>query len=368
MGVSPRFRTRGPVRGLVAAAAAALVLTAATGCGARVAGKAVEAAGDTASPSPTGSGSTGGGSKPTGSPSPTKPRLVPTDAEAISLLKALDVSPKTASGELDEAEAAKRLAEPMLSVVKASWRIAKPSFRISGGMPTPYQPRVYRPAPSANGDRWFVIADGEPDLSEDRFIYVFRATAADPAWKLAMTTILVENQPFPGIDEDASGLAQVVASPSGLATDPAAVCAQLAQPEKQRGVTWGPNQSKADRQVAELIAQQARQSVSAKVAREVRPEAVGPVWRTPTGGAMVPCVLTNKWTNTVVDGRPPMEWNGKSRYKAETPGFRVTSFVDTNIGMSLVWIPPAAGAAATTPDVAADVVYPLDFTYQKAKS
>jgi hypothetical protein len=360
LGVSPRFRTRG----LVAAAAAALVLTAVTGCGARVAGQAVEAAGGTASPSPTAGGSSPGTTKPGSSASPSKPALVPTDAEALSLVNTLDVSPTNTAGELDEAEAAKRLAEPMLSVVKASWRIAKPSYRISGRMPAPFQGRVYRPAPSANGDRWFVVADGTLD-SDDSYAYIFRSTAADPTWKLAMATILVEGQRFPGIDEDKAGLAQVVSSSAGLAVDPAAVCVQFAKPAEQRPA-WGPNMRKLDEMIADDRAQLERQKVTKDGTSKLRADAVGPVWRSADGGALVPCVMENR-QKTAVSGGGALLLDGSSRYKVDVPGLKVASYVDTNITMALVWVPPATGAASTVPDVATVVTFPLDFTYVEAK-
>ncbi|MDI2129037.1 hypothetical protein [Yinghuangia seranimata] len=353
-------------RGLCVGALAGAVVIAAAGCGTGVAGKAVEAAGGSASATPSGTGSRPGGSA-SASASPTTPKApAPTDAEALRIVRAVDLGPTTPSGELDEVAAAKQLAEPMLSIVKASWRLEKPEYRMGGALEDLDDPLVYRTAPAANGDRWFMVVDR---ATKDQPVYVFRATAADPAWKLAFASYMVDNvdgRRFLGLNEDKNGAAEIVSSAAGLAADPAKVCAESTDETPSKTYGWGPNEAAAEAATAKAVAESAKHGAKTTVTRKLRPEQVGPVWRYGDGGALVPCLRENAWTETMKPGQA-ITWDGKSPFKDDTPDFAVTSYTRTNISMELIWVPPTIGTASSMPDLAASDAYLYDFTFKEAK-
>ncbi|NUU20859.1 MAG: hypothetical protein HOV68_04990, partial [Streptomycetaceae bacterium] len=123
---------------------------------------------------------------PTAPPTPT---TSPADAEILNLLATLDVAPQTAKGGLDEAAAAKRLAEPMLSLVKASWRVVRPEWRLDGNLGTLADPRIWRPATSPGADTWVGVSGFLGTGGHDA-LFLFRSTPADPTWKLAFVSFL----------------------------------------------------------------------------------------------------------------------------------------------------------------------------------
>ncbi|MCF2526267.1 hypothetical protein [Yinghuangia soli] len=360
------------------AVAAVLTLTL-SGCGlGGPAGKAVEAASAerTATAVPEASAAPGPATrKPDGTKSPSataspSPAGSPSDAEALAILARVDISAATPSGGLDEAAAAKLLADPMLSLVKASWRLAKPRFRLDGPLiGTLRSPEVLRPAPAPGGDNWFAVSGRDSDGTE--IFAVFRKTAAEPVWKLAMLSHVQEGLILPGIRKD-KGTAETIdaaAGGSGLAADPAGTCAALIEQRGARRLEpgqWGPNLLDEESKIAEYIAEERSQGLSNELTVKPRTDAVGPVWRTTDGGALVPCVRENRWKVNVRPGYGAIVQEGKSRYLDDVPGEKITGWVDTNISMDFIHIPPS-GNTVSKPDIMAGVTYPLDYSSTPAR-
>lgn len=266
MGVSPRFSARAASRRLLALAAAATALAAVAGCGAGAAGKVVEAAGGTASATPSPSGS----AAPSPSRSAGKPVLAPDDDEALRIARAVRLAPTAADGKFDEAEVGKYVAEPMLSILKANWKTEKPAYRAEPDLPPVTDPLVYRTAPAANGDRWFMVVER---IGTDRPVFVFRSSAKDPAWKLALFTYLVEDvdgKRFLGVEEDGSGAALTVSSADGLSADPAAVCTQSADATPSKTFGWGPNVAAMEANTARQLAADRKDGFETTVTRQAR--------------------------------------------------------------------------------------------------
>lgn len=362
MGVSPRFSARAASRRLLAVVAAATALAAVAGCGAGVAGKAVKAADGTASATPAPSGP----ATPAPSGSAAKPALAPTDDEALRIGRAVRLAPATADGNFDEAEAGKYVAEPMLSILKANWKTEKDSYRAEPTLPPVQDALVYRTTASANGDRWFMVVER---IGTDRPVFVFRSSAKDPAWKLALFTYLVEDvdgKRFLGVDEDASGAALTVASADGLSADPAAVCTQSADATPSKTFGWGPNVAAMEANTASQLAADRKDGFETTVTRQTRSGDFGPVWRYGDGGAIVPCVRDSRWTTGVGKGSV-IRWR-ESQFRAVTgPDFAVTSYTVTNTAVELVWIPPKVGTSSSKPDVMATDQRPTDFTFKAPK-
>lgn len=356
-----RLAARRRVDAVIGVVVAVLVTGA---CSTGVAGKVVDAA---AKEVPTHAVAPAPGSA-TNSPPPTAstPDAVPTPSEdeARRVVRTVPVVPTKTDGTLDDAEAARRFAEPVLSLVRASWRIAKPDYRLSGQLVPGFTVAdVWRPPTSPGGDRWFAVSGTDVYDPEPKFL-VFRAGAADPAWKLAFVTHMWEGTSFPGIALTPDKAAQTVSSGAGLVGDPGAACAALTA--RQNAAAWGPHVEETDRQRLKSLNEEVPYGINTTFFSKSCPnDAVGPVWRAADGGALVPCVQQNRWAAELAPGASPIAWYGESRYLEETPDLRMRSWVDTNISMVLIHIPASGTAAPPTakPDVAATVTYPLDWTF-----
>ncbi|WP_345675277.1 hypothetical protein [Yinghuangia aomiensis] len=332
-----------------------------------MAGKAVEATRGTASATPSASGS----AAPAPSGSAAKPALAPADDEALRIARAVRLAPTAADGGFDEAEAGKYVAEPMLSILKANWKTEKAEYRAEPKLPPVRDPLVrdplvYRTAPSANGDRWFMVVER---IGTDRPVFVFRSSAEDPVWKLALFTYLVEDvdgKRFLGVDEDASGAALTVASADGLSADPAAVCAQSADATPSKTFGWGPNVAAMEANTARQLAADRKDGFETTVTRQARSGDFGPVWRYGDGGAIVACVRDNHWTTGAGKGSV-IRWRESSFQAVTGPDFAVTSYTATNTAVELVWIPPKVGTSSSKPDVMATDQHLTDFTFKAPK-
>ncbi|WP_436777454.1 hypothetical protein [Yinghuangia sp. YIM S09857] len=357
------------VKAFVGAVAAALVLG---GCALGPAGRVADAAHERRGPGP--------GALPTSPPTPSAspsalpsasavPSASPSDTEALNIFRTLELAPLKADGKLDEEEAARRLAEPMLSLVKASWRIAKPKFRLDGRLAFGIiDEKVWRAAPTPGGDRWFAVsgtykyedADGERGTGR---IFVFRATAADPTWKFAFGGHTLAETALPPLSEGADGYVPAVTSDDGLVMPVGRACqAHLDVRDRASAAQWGPTVNKGVAEFEDYADSYESAGLNAVYTGKLRTDAVGPVWRTSDGGALVPCLVENRWTIAVKPGYGPMTQTGESRYLLDVEGSKIRGYVDTNISMKLLVIPTTG-----KPDFVAGLTYPLDYTQTAAR-
>lgn len=356
-------------RAVVGVVAAAVALG---GCASGPAGKVVDAAQETRgpgalTPSPSAPGPSASSAPPaSGTPSPS---ASPSDAEALRVFRTLDIAPLKADGTLDEAETAKRLAEPMLSIVKASFRIAKPDYRVDGRPSDGISDeRVLRAAPSPTGDRWFAVSgtseDWRPGTEEGAGrLFVFHSTAADPTWRLTAVASMLADTAFPDLRVGPDGVAETVTSDAGLVMPLGTVCqAAVDARDKTAAAAWGPSMQKGAASVADHIQEGKDIGLKHVYSAKLRTDVAGPVFRTSDGGALVPCVTENRWTASVMPGYGPMTMKGNSRYLLDTPGTKITGYVDTNISMQFLTIPTTG-----KPDFVAGLTYPLDYSQTKAR-